>query len=204
MEEPCFSSRQCVRRLLAGARQPAQHWRRRGHKCCTVGITRRASSSTCTATSSRPSSCALRWALTASDAYLAKPLVNEHDVCVVSAVWWGSVTHMCMNDTSQAHCIIILSLERRVSIYYLQNDATSHPKRHHLCRHLPPRPHPRLHRLQHLSLNLSFSLSLSLSLSCSLALASCLALGLGLGPILSLSLSLSTGRVLCVASLGKS
>ena len=71
MEEPCFSCRQWVRRLLAGARQPARHWRRRGHKCCTVGITRRASSSTCTATSSRPSSCALRWALTALASCLA-------------------------------------------------------------------------------------------------------------------------------------
>ena len=80
-----MSSRQRGKWLLAGARRLARHQRRRGRKRCTVGVTRGARSSTCTATSSRPSSRALRWVGTASDAYLAKPLENEGTVDAAGA-----------------------------------------------------------------------------------------------------------------------
>ena len=63
--------------LLGVARRLARHRRRRGRKRCTVGVTRGARSSTCTATSSRPSRRALRWVGTASDAYLAQPTENQ-------------------------------------------------------------------------------------------------------------------------------
>ena len=75
-----MSSRHRGKWLLAGARRLARHQRRRGRKRCTVGVTRGARSSTCTATSSRPSRRALRWVGTASDTYLAKPRENQGTV----------------------------------------------------------------------------------------------------------------------------
>ena len=72
-----MSSRQRDRSLLAGARRHSMHCAPRGCPRCTVGATHGASSSRCTAASSRPSRRALRWVGTASDAYLAKPRENQ-------------------------------------------------------------------------------------------------------------------------------
>ena len=74
--------------LLGVARRLARHRRRRGRKRCTVGVTRRAWSSRCTDTSSRPSSRVLRCVGTASNAYLAEPPEKQGAVLLPAGAAW--------------------------------------------------------------------------------------------------------------------